>query len=238
MPRPSQAKENLIKAATDLIWENSYGSTSVDDICVRAEVRKGSFYHFFESKSHLTIASIDAAWSRCLPVLNENFSPLIPPLARFQQYAETVLATQLERYAQTGHVAGCPLSSLGSEMSSQDEEIRQKIVAIFAQHLRFYESAIRDAAREKLIVAADPAFMAETLQTFIQGAFTHARVLNDLTPIRRMGAGMLGILGVPPVVAKLAPPATTPSKPTGQFPGSKPSTPPTHAPLALTSTSR
>ena len=48
MARPSQAKENLIKAATDLIWEHSYGSTSVDDICARAEVRKGSFYHFFE----------------------------------------------------------------------------------------------------------------------------------------------------------------------------------------------
>jgi AcrR family transcriptional regulator len=37
----------------DLIWENSNGATSVDAICQRAVVRKGSFYYFFKSKSQL-----------------------------------------------------------------------------------------------------------------------------------------------------------------------------------------
>jgi len=195
MARPSHAKENLIKAAHDLIWENSYGSTSVDDICARAEVRKGSFYHFFESKSHLTIATIETAWAEHLPRLNEVFSPLVPPLERFSRYCHALLAHQEERHAITGHVCGCPLSSLGSEVGTRDELIRAKIAEIFAHHLRFYESAIRDAAREGLIDGSDAAFKAATLQTYIQGACTHARVLNDLHPLRLLNRAILTILG-------------------------------------------
>lgn len=195
MARPSHAKENLIKAAHELIWENSYGSTSVDDICGRAEVRKGSFYHFFESKAHLTLATIDVAWAGHLPQLNEIFSPLVPPLERFRRYCDAMLVHQEEMSAITGHVCGCPLSSLGCELGTQDETIRAKVAEIFAHHLRFYESAIRDAAREGLVDGTDAAFKASTLQTYIQGACTHARVLNDLQPIHQLNRAILTILG-------------------------------------------
>ena len=50
MPRVSDMKTRLMDAAMDLIWENSYGTTSVDAICERAGAKKGSFYYFFKSK--------------------------------------------------------------------------------------------------------------------------------------------------------------------------------------------
>lgn len=198
MARPSQAKENLIQAASDLIWEFSYGSTSVDDICARAEVRKGSFYHFFESKAHLTLAAIDAAWNKALPLLQDIFAPQVPPLERFQRYAQTILESQESCRARSGHVCGCPLSSLGSEIGTLDEMIRAKIAGIFDHHRRFYESAIRDAAQAGLIQPADVAFQASTLQSCIQGAFTQARVLNDLAPIRQLQRALPLILGALP----------------------------------------
>ena len=195
MARPSQAKENLIKAATDLIWEHSYGATSVDDICARAEVRKGSFYHFFESKAHLTIATVDAAWTVKLPVLNETFSPLTPPLERFRRHAAHLLECQEQRLAATGHVCGCPLATLASEVGTQDELIRAKVAEIFNLHLCFYESAIRDAARAGLIDGHEAAFKAETIQACIQGACSQARVLNNLNPVRHLERAILTILG-------------------------------------------
>lgn len=197
MARPSQAKANLIQAAADLIWENSYGSTSVDDICARAEVRKGSFYHFFESKAHLTIATIKAGRAKHFPELNEIFSPLVAPLERIRRYAAYVLRQQEERRASTRHVCGCPLSSLGSEVGNQDENIRTHIIEIFASHLVFYESAIRDAARAGLIDGTDSACKAQMLQHYVSGTLTHARVLNDLAPVRDMARAMLSILGAP-----------------------------------------
>ncbi|PYL86436.1 MAG: TetR/AcrR family transcriptional regulator, partial [Verrucomicrobia bacterium] len=43
MPRVSDMKKRLTDAALDLMWENSYGTTSVDAICERAGAKKGSF---------------------------------------------------------------------------------------------------------------------------------------------------------------------------------------------------
>ena len=59
MGRTSTAKDRLIESMIELIWTGSYGSTSVDQICERAGVKKGSFYHFFESKTALAVTSID-----------------------------------------------------------------------------------------------------------------------------------------------------------------------------------
>src|SRR4029077_16370518 len=64
MPRKSDAKERLMNAAMDLIWEHSYGSTSVDAICEKAGAKKGSFYYFFESKSDLAVAALESDWQR------------------------------------------------------------------------------------------------------------------------------------------------------------------------------
>ena len=57
MPRVSDMKKRLTDAALDLMWENSYGTTSVDAICERAGAKKGSFYYFFKSKSATGLAS-------------------------------------------------------------------------------------------------------------------------------------------------------------------------------------
>ncbi|MEO8425481.1 MAG: TetR/AcrR family transcriptional regulator [Verrucomicrobiota bacterium] len=51
MGRVSNAKERLMKAVQELIWTGSYGSTTIDQICQKAGVKKGSFYHFFDSKA-------------------------------------------------------------------------------------------------------------------------------------------------------------------------------------------
>ncbi|MCW2286501.1 AcrR family transcriptional regulator, partial [Rhodoblastus acidophilus] len=56
-----ETKRRLIAAALELIWRSSYGSVSVDDICKAADVRKGSFYHFFPSKADLAVAAMDHA---------------------------------------------------------------------------------------------------------------------------------------------------------------------------------
>jgi len=62
MGRTSDANERLMDAALDLIWEESYGAITIDDICKRADVKKGSFYYFFSSKSELAVAALERMW--------------------------------------------------------------------------------------------------------------------------------------------------------------------------------
>src|ERR1051326_1563388 len=68
MGRVSDAKERLMDAVLELIWTGSYGSTTIDQICDKAGVKKGSFYYFFESKADLAVAALDeSSVALCLP---------------------------------------------------------------------------------------------------------------------------------------------------------------------------
>ena len=83
-------KERLTDAAIDLLWENSYGTTSVDAICEKAGAKKGSFYYFFKSKSELAAAALEADWKKKKTKMDAIFSPTVPPLERFDRYFEFV----------------------------------------------------------------------------------------------------------------------------------------------------
>ncbi len=54
----SDTKQRLIETATDLFLGKGYGAVGTVEICSGAGVNKGTFYHFFPSKSDLLIAAI------------------------------------------------------------------------------------------------------------------------------------------------------------------------------------
>ncbi|MGI8601401.1 MAG: TetR/AcrR family transcriptional regulator [Verrucomicrobiales bacterium] len=196
MARSTDTKERLLEAALDLIWERSYGATSVDAICERAGVKKGSFYHFFTSKSELSVAAIEASWQQKRDELDKIFSPMVPPLERFERMHEAGLAEQEQLFESKGYVCGCALFALGSEMGTSDQAIRQKVEEILGYFLRYYESAIRDAHAAGLVEAEDPAAKARILFAYVEGMLTQARIMNDLGPIRELITGVFDILGV------------------------------------------
>src|SRR4051812_8036679 len=102
MKVPSETKQKLLSTALDLIWENSYGSVSVDDICKRAGVLKGSFYHFFPSKAELTIAAFEDYWGVRQEQLDRVFSPRVAPMERLLTYCDQVYENQKRRFLLTG----------------------------------------------------------------------------------------------------------------------------------------
>ncbi len=67
MGRVSDAKERLMEAVRELVWTGSYGSTTIDQICEKAGVKKGSFYYFFDSKADLAVTAIDEHWQQKRP---------------------------------------------------------------------------------------------------------------------------------------------------------------------------
>lgn len=189
-----ESKCRLLSTAMELIWENSYGSVSVDDICRKAGVKKGSFYHFFPSKSDLTVAAMEADWKSKQPDLDAIFSPQRPPLARLEGYCENSLRCQESKLAAYGKICGCPMITLGAELSTQEENIRLKAAEILRRYIRYLESAIRDAQDEGQIPAGHPREAAERVFSLFQGALLQAKILNDLGPLRDLKANVLRLL--------------------------------------------
>src|SRR5437868_3219265 len=163
MPRKSDMKERLQDAAMDLIWENSYGATSVDAICERASAKKGSFYYFFKSKSELAAAALEADWGKKKAQMDSMFSPTVPPLDRLDRYFDFVHDRLAELQKKCGCILGCPLLSIGSEVSTQDQIVRGAIDRIMDQKMNYFISAVRDAQGQGLIDAPDPVAKAKAL---------------------------------------------------------------------------
>lgn len=194
--RPQDTRHRLLEAANSLIWESSYGSASVEAICQRAGVNKGSFYHFFPSKAELAVAALEAEWQARKPQWDACFSPLVPPLDRFRRLHAECMAEQTRLAEEKGRVVGCPLFSLGSEVGTQNEPIRRKIEELLDLHLKYLESAIAEANARGLIRTSNPAAKARIVLSYVEGQMTRARIQNDLAAIREIEMGVFDILGV------------------------------------------
>jgi TetR/AcrR family transcriptional regulator, transcriptional repressor for nem operon len=196
MPRVSDMKERLLDAAMDLIWENSYGATSVDAICDRAGAKKGSFYYFFKSKSELAAAALEDCWSKKKAEMDSIFSPTVPPLERFDRYFDFVHERLAEVQKKCGSILGCPFISVGSEVSTQDQIVRETIDRIMDRKVNYFVSAVRDAAAEGLIDAPDPVAKARALFSCYQGTMAQARIQNDIELLRGFKEVAMEVLGV------------------------------------------
>lgn len=192
-------KERLIETATDLIWQSSYGAVSVDDICKAADVKKGSFYHYFPSKIDLAITAMDSAYSEFKPILDDIFSPSRKPLERLTMYLSLGYEKQKEIADKHGMVCGCPMVSLATEMAPQDESIKAKTDEIIGSKKRYYESTLRDMIAEGILPEkTDVPAMANAIYSYMMGQMVLARIQNSLEPLQQsvMEETLFKILGL------------------------------------------
>jgi TetR/AcrR family transcriptional repressor of nem operon len=188
-------KQRLLDTAIRLIWEQSYGAVSVDHICERAGAQKGSFYHFFPSKSELAVAAIEAHWQQRQLEMDRLFAPQTPPLERLAHYCDSVYRQQKAKRAEFGRVCGCAFTCLGLELSTQDEPVRHKSQQIIERLCRYLETAVRDAARAGLIDRRDFRVMGRELYRGIIGVLVQAKIENNLKVIRQLKPTIWRLIG-------------------------------------------
>jgi len=195
MGRTSDAKERLMNAALDLIWAESYGAVTIDDICKRADVKKGSFYYFFKSKSDLAVAALEKMWrDDWKPRLDTLFSPSLDPLTRITGYLESLHPKAVETFKKTGRVLGCPACSVGSETTTQEIEVNAKAREVIARKRKYYESAIRDAMADGSIEPGDVAQKVQAFACLLEGTVSQARIMNDPDVMKTLPASALDLL--------------------------------------------
>lgn len=193
--RCCDSKLRLLQTAHELIWRQSYGSVGVDQICEQSRVKKGSFYHFFRSKSELTVAAYELYWEELRFVLDRIFSMHVSPLARLEAYFANIRRNQTEHFEKNGRVLGCPFASLGSELSTQDEAIRRMAEKISERKCGYLESTLRDAIEAGDIPTRDPKLLAKELHFYIVGLVQEAKISNNLSVLDHMESGAYRIIG-------------------------------------------
>jgi TetR/AcrR family transcriptional repressor of nem operon len=199
MGRVSDARERLLEATIDLIRKQGLGGVTVDAICDLSNVKKGSFYHFFESKEALLLAVLEEHWSRRRPELDRLFSPLDPPLDRLRNYFADVYRWQLELKQRYGYFVGCLFSSVGAGAGETLPQLRLKVQEILSRYERYYVSALKDAQARgelRLRTSAEVVDKSKALFAFMEGVLAQARIHDDPEMVRKLGQEAFRFLGL------------------------------------------
>ena len=187
MSRQADTRQRILSSARELIYRRSYADVGVAEICARAEVRKGSFYHFFPSKQELALAVIDELRAGMEEqVLGPAFARDLAPLRRLDRFVEALYAFQCNVEKTSCRVLGCPFGNLALELATSDDVIRRKLELVFAGIQARFEQVLEEAAAAGDLQGVDTPATAQAMMAYIEGVLLMAKTANDVTLIQRL----------------------------------------------------
>jgi TetR/AcrR family transcriptional regulator, transcriptional repressor for nem operon len=194
MGRTSDAREKILSAAQSLIEVRGYSALGVAEICKAADVPKGSFYYFFESKEALALAVIDEHWAKQERTWTRILTGEAEPLQRLRQLFEATEAAQRAGQQSCGTVSGCLFGNLTLEMSNHTEAVRQRLKEIFEAQVDLVAPVIVEALGRKEIAVSDPREAARSVVAQLEGQVLLAKLYNDTQLLGPLWANCLALL--------------------------------------------
>ncbi|MFK0126850.1 TetR/AcrR family transcriptional regulator [Streptomyces nigra] len=205
MGRTSDAKNKILTAARSLLEQRGYSALGVAEICKTAEVPKGSFYYFFESKEALALAVIDEQWAAERRDWEGILRGDAEPLERLKQLFEATENRQRNGQESCGVVAGCMFGNLSLEMSNQTDAVRERLQQIFEDQVDMVEATITEALGRGEIEVADPREAARSVVAQLEGQVLFAKLYNSTGQLSTLWPNCLALLRASrPQVAELA----------------------------------
>jgi TetR/AcrR family transcriptional repressor of nem operon len=176
-PSRGGARGKLLDAAISIIRKKGYAATSVDELCARAGVTKGAFFHHFPTKDSLAVAAANH-WSE---LSNSLFAAA--PYHRFEDPLDRVLGyLDFRKSMLRGDVAEftCLAGTMLQEAYRTHPDIRHACDESIGGAAATVESDIAEAMKRYHIRGP---WTAETLalhtQAVLQGAFILAKAKGN-----------------------------------------------------------
>ena len=172
------ARDRILDVALKVIREKGYNATSVDDLCVAAEVTKGAFFHHFASKEQLAVQAAEH-WSALTGAIFED-----APYQRLTSARDRVLGYVDFRLAiLQGRVADytCLVGTMVQEVHASSTAIREACATSILEHASTLEADLAEALAEGGSAAGIGAHgLALHIQAVLQGAFILAKATQDV----------------------------------------------------------
>jgi len=150
----------ILEAAEAGFAEHGYDATGVAEICARAGVSKGAFYHHFPSKEAVFLALLE----RWLAGLNAQLRQ-IHATAETAPQALLSIAGMVRRVAQQEQER-MPIFAEFWARAARQPEIRQMAIAPYRGYVDFFAEVIEAGVREGTLVVDQPRAAAQTIVSF------------------------------------------------------------------------
>jgi TetR/AcrR family transcriptional repressor of nem operon len=167
------ARHKLLDAALSVIRTKGYAATTVDELCAKAGVAKGSFFHHFKSKEAVAVAAAEY-WSEMTGALfaaapyHRHADPLDRVLG-YIDFRKAILTGDVPEFT-------CLVGTMVQEVYETYPEIRDACDASISGHVAKVETDIAEAMKFHGIRADWTAqSLALHTQAVLQGAFILAK---------------------------------------------------------------
>jgi AcrR family transcriptional regulator len=173
---PPDTRDRIVYSALRLFAQKGYGSTSVADILLAADVNAGSLYHFFPGKQDVLLAVLDAYRLGIHPMLLQPaWKDVSDPIER----VFALLARYREHLVSTDCTYGCPIGSIALEMHEPDPPVRSLLAANFAGWIAAIEQCFVEAG-DRLPSTVDRRALAIFALTTMEGGVMLSRTDRTL----------------------------------------------------------
>jgi len=165
------SRTSILKTARNLMLRYGYAATSVDDICSKAGVTKGSLYHFFGTKEELGLAVLNGFYAEGVArVASGVYAEMNDPYQRL-----IGLFDHLEAIGPDLWRHGCLMGNFACELGESSQMIRRRVAEMFEELVNRLAPFFRPIARGRK--EADE--LAEQTLMVIEGAVVMARAHDD-----------------------------------------------------------
>ncbi len=174
-----KTKTWLLDAAQELILKKGFSATSVDEICKKAGVSKGTFFHYFKSKELLGKAALENFCCSSRKKMEECCCrEHVPadPLERVLNYVDFAISMSKN----TKSSRGCLIGAMVQELSDASPGIRAACCDGFNEWAKVIKEDLREAKQKYVPRAAfDAEGLADHFIAIFEGAQILARAKND-----------------------------------------------------------
>ena len=184
-------RDEVLDRAMAVFWAKGYNGASLDDLTASMGINRPSLYAAFGSKLDLFLAVIDryAVTYGCQPVKALDSKPGV------KDAVSAFLETSILCVTSDTGPKGCLISTVAVEDAGEDDKIRQKLSAIFAETdrtiTRFFEAARQ---RGELPENADPQILAGMLIAMTHSFAARARIGEKREPLNLMARNFVSSL--------------------------------------------
>lgn len=175
MVKKMNSRELLLKIAYDEIYQNGYQATSVDKILKKANMNKGSMYHFFKSKKELTLAMIEEYVGE---YIDTKYGVI---LETEKNYIDAIMRVFRDKETDNSTLCGCRLHNLVQELSHKDEDFKKALEKIYFKFEKIFEEVFMNAIKKGEIKHSNPKALSLFVVASLEGCMATAKKSQDIS---------------------------------------------------------
>lgn len=165
-------KEKLLAVTFEEMYENGYYSTSVDKILKKANMNKGSMYHYFKGKKELVLAVIDA---HVFGYIDKKYRAILDV---DDNYVESMFKV-LKNRESFNFTLGCRLNSLVQELSHQDKDFKEALEKVYTNFENVIQEVLEKAQENNEISHPNLNQLAIFVVASVEGAISTSKKSQD-----------------------------------------------------------